>query len=182
MTLSPRTVFLLAPILGEVMIQAVTWGRALGTEKFEEGLAGVQMMLSTLPLHSGGEHPWILLTFPIFCIFSWELLEFIRDREPLTRLSGGRVSLPLVATGGVRRLSGFLAGFLGMLVVNFALGMATIVLVGAIGIAMAPGGAGEQILFTAIGIAYPLPLGFFVVWAYRSILRGQAVQGAMEDA
>lgn len=180
MALSPRTSFLLAPFLGEIAIQGVAWGRGLGVEKFEEGLAGVQMMLSTLPVHGEGGYPWILFAFPVFCVFVWELLEFVRDREPLKRLSSGKVALPAVAAGAARRLFGLVAGLLGMLVVNFALGMAAIVLVGAIGIAISPGEAGKHILFAAIGIAYPIPLGFIVVWAYRSISPPPRVQDKTE--
>ena len=56
-----------------------------------------------------------------------------------------------------------------MLILNFFMGMAAIVLVGAIGIAVSPGETGMETLFAVIGIAYPVPLGFVVVWAYRSI-------------
>lgn len=171
MRLSPRTAFLLAPILGELTIQGVAWGRGPGVEKFEEGLAGVQMMLSTLPMHGGGSSPWVLLAFPLFCIFSWELLEFTRDREPVKRLASGKIRPRAISIGAVRRLFGLVAGTVGMLILNFFMGMAVIVLVGAIGIAFSPGETGMQALFAAIGIAYPVPLGFVVVWAYRSIAR-----------
>lgn len=179
MALSPRTTFLLAPFLAALAIQGFAWGwaRGLGGEKFEEGLAGVQMMLSTLPVHGDGGYPWILFAFPVFCIFSSDFLEFMRDREPLKRLSSGQVALPAIAAGATRRLFGLVTGLLGMLVVNFALGMAAIVLVGAIGIAFSPGEAGMQVLFAAIGVAYPIPLGFVVVWAYRSISRPSHGQG-----
>lgn len=169
MRLSPRTAFLLAPFLGELTIQGVAWGRGPGVENFEEGLAGVQMMLSTLPMHGGGSSPWVLLVFPLFCVFSWELLEFTRDREPLKRLTSGKIHPRAISTGAVRRLFGLFAGTVGMLILNFFMGMAAIVLVGAIGIAFSPGETGMQTLFAAIGIAYPVPLGFVVVWGYRSI-------------
>ena len=169
MRLSPRSAFLLAPLLGELTIQGVAWGRGPGMANFEEGLAGVQMMLSTLPMHGGGSSPWVLLAFPLFCVFSWELLEFMRDREPVRRLASGNINPRVLSTGAVRRLFGLVAGTFGMLILNFFMGMAAIVLVGAIGIAFSPGETGMQALFAVIGIAYPVPLGFVVVGAYRTI-------------
>jgi hypothetical protein len=168
--LSPRSTFLLAPFLGELVLQGLVWGRGAWPERFEDGLAGVQMMMSPLPGHGDDSQPWILFLFPLLCLFAWELLEVVRDRMPLRRLLGGGVALSGVAKGVGRRLLGLLAGYIGLLVLNFALGMAAITLVGAIGVAMSPGEAGMQFLFVVIGIAYPLPLGFLVVWAYRSFL------------
>jgi len=171
MVLSARTAFLLAPFLGELAIQGIVWHQERGATSFEDGIAGVQMVMSAIPVHGGIANPLILAVFPVSCVLSWELLEIMRDHAPLGRLFGGKADWAAIVTGAVRRLFGLAVGTIGMLTLNVFFGLFAMMLLGAVTYMAFPDSAGAKLMAAIVGIAYPIPLGFLVLWAYRRISR-----------
>lgn len=166
--LSPTNVCLLALALAIVVAQAIAFWRGLAVPRFEDGLIGIRLLFSTLPVHGKDGDPWVLLSFPVLCILSWELLETVRDRGRLLRLRKGIARPATIARSLGQRAIGMALAIVGGVLFNFGLGILAILLFAASNALFAPAEMGQAIFPVVVGIVYPLPLGFFAIWAYLS--------------